>query len=247
MSTGGSSRAGYLLSAAAGAAATVLVHQVVAIGGATAQPAPAATEQAIAPPSPKPPAERPPTSPSKESPPRRAIGQLVTEKEKEISRLQEELRGLRAEAGYTQERIEALEGTPQPWPADIPAGFREKPLEANFQAVLEKHKLGDLVDMECDEFPCIAVVKASEADPQWQQKFQAALKEMSASPEYGGKVGLSMWSNDVQQDDQKTRYTAVSMAPPGTADGEDARTRSGHRARGMLSDATTPQQQRGAP
>ncbi|WP_156040449.1 hypothetical protein [Chondromyces apiculatus] len=223
---------------------TILVYQVFVTGGATAQPAAAPSAQANAAPAPKPQAERSESREareareSKEGAPRRTIGQLVTEKEKEIGRLQEEVRGLRAEAGDSQARIAELEGKPQPWPMQLPAGFREKALEANFQAALQKHKLGELVDLECEEFPCIAVVKASQANPQWQEKLQAALREMSASPEYGGAVGMSMWSNETQEGDQKTRYTAVSMAPPGTADDEEARTRTGHRARGVLADAS---------
>ena len=218
-----------------GAGVTILVYQTLVLPRAAATDARAHGLAATA--QPAPPEARPAPSAREQSQKNVAVLQMISSKEKEIARLQEDLQHLRNEGEAAAQKIEQLEGIPQKWPEQIPAGFKRDALEANLRQTLAKNDLGELLEVRCEEYPCVAVIRAKQSDDDWQQRLQTSLRDMSQSPEYGSGINMSMWSSEQQKGDKKTQMTAVSLTPPDQFD-DDARNRTGHRARTALTDST---------
>ena len=196
---------GHVGAAFAGALVTVLVYQFLVLPRVHARPA--RTEDgtvAVAKP--------PPVARVAEPAASDVAGRIAT-KEREIARLQEEVTALRADNAASQEHIAAIEGKPKAWPANLPAGFRPESMEARINAILEKSGLGTLTDLDCDEFPCIAVIETKQGGDDWNKKLQGALSELARSPDLGGRVSMAMSGSRREDGDKTTQSNAVAFAP----------------------------------
>lgn len=216
---------GHVGAAFAGALVTVLVYQFLVLPRVQARPA--RTEDAAV-------AKAPPVARVVEpAPPAADVAGRITAKEREIARLQEEVTALRADNAASQEHIAAIEGKPKAWPANLPAGFRPDAMESRINAMLEKSGLGTLTDLDCDEFPCIAVIETKQGGDDWNKKLQGALSELARSPDLGGRVSMAMSGSRREDGDKTTQANAVAFAPADMFDA-DLQKRTSNRAQTSL-------------
>ena len=221
---------GHVGAAFAGALVTVLVYQFLVLPRVQARPA--RTEDVAAAVAKPPPVARVvEPAPSAED----AAGRIAA-KEQEIARLQQELTALRADNEASQEHIAAIEGKPKSWPSNLPAGYRPEALESRINAMLEKSVLGTLTDLDCDEFPCIAVIETKQGGDDWSKKLQGALSDLARSPELGGRVSMSMSGSRREDGDKITQANAVAFAPADMFD-SDLQKRTSSRAQSSLGKA----------
>ena len=197
---------GHVGAALVGALITVLVYQFLVLPRVQArsvQPgtSAAATDKTAAPP------------PTPAAAPAADLNGRIESKEQEIARLQKELGELRQQNTASQARVAEVEGKPRAWPANLPQGYRPDLMEAKLNALLEKSGLGELVDFDCDEFPCVAVIEAKQGGDDWNKKLQSALSELARSPDLGGRVSMSMNGSQHQLGDKITLTNAVAFVP----------------------------------
>jgi hypothetical protein len=218
----------HLICALVGVGVTALVYQLFVLPGVShgqglpAAGAPvAATAPAVAP------AVLPALPPA-------AIAAEIRDKEQALEALQAQLGRLRADHAESQRRLEATEGKAQGWPAGLPAGYRSEVLEANLNKFLDKSGLGSLADIDCDEFPCIAVISAKEQDAGWSKRLEEALMGFVPEADLGKQVSTSMFTSRRQEGDKQVQLSAVVLAPSGSF-GDEQRRRAGFRAQAALS------------
>jgi hypothetical protein len=217
---------GHAGAAFVGALVTVLVYQFLVLPRVQARPA--RTEDAVAVAKPPPPAAR-----AAEPAPAADVAGRIAAKEQEIARLQQELSALRADNAASQEHIAAIEGKPKSWPSNLPAGYRPEALESRLNAMLEKSGLGTLTDLDCDEFPCIAMIETKQGGDDWNKKLQGALSELARAPDLGGRVSMSMSGSRREDGDKTTQANAVAFAPADMFDA-DLQKRTTSRAQSSL-------------
>jgi hypothetical protein len=210
---------GHIGAALAGALITVLVYQFLVLPRVQARPAqpeksasPVATDKPTTP-APAPTAAATPPAPD-------AAGRIAA-KEQEIARLQKELGDLRDQAATAAKGPEP-EGKARAWPQNLPQGYKPDVMEARLNALLEKSGLGELVDFDCEEFPCVAVIEAKEgtAGDEWTKKLQGALSELARTPDLGGRVSMAMTGSQRRDGDKLSQTNAVALVPADMFDAE---------------------------
>lgn len=218
---------GHVGAALAGALITVLVYQFLVLPRVqTRSVQPVTSAAALDKPT------APPPTPAA-APAATDLKGRIESKEQEIARLQKELGELREQNTASQARVAEVEGKPSAWPANLPQGYRPDMMEAKLNALLEKSGLGELVDFDCDEFPCVAVIEAKQGGDDWNKKLQSALSELARSPDLGGRVSMSMTGSQHQNGDKITLTNAVAFVPSDMFDA-DLQKRTKNRAQTSL-------------
>jgi hypothetical protein len=217
-----------VIGALGGVAVTVVAYQLLVIPRARASAAPACAP-AIAAGAGSPAALHAAPSPGPD------LVAQIRQKELELAALRQSVVTSGAVATEAEKRAEAVEGKPREWPANLPAAYRSEALESKLNAMLQKTGLGNLADINCDEYPCVAVIQAKNGDANWQKNLQAALKEMAATGEFGPGTSISMWgSHSDNENGPPTILSAVALTPQADYD-DELHKRTGNRAGAALS------------
>lgn len=74
--------------------------------------------------------------------------------------LAEEVKRLRMESQLLRGQLEKYQGSPEPWPEKIAADLRPEAFEATIDGVLDDYPEAELIRIDCEEYPCLAVVRA---------------------------------------------------------------------------------------
>jgi len=145
---------------------------------------------------------------------------------------EQELTQLRLAQQFAQGQLNRLEGDRQPWPADLADVWREPSLQASFQAAAESSTAFALLELDCEEFPCVAYF-AHEGEGDMQEDlptFMEGLKTTSLPDD----AGMSVMAAMAEGPDGSVRgVAAVSVAPEALVTPE-LQTRTDHRVRGQL-------------
>lgn len=163
-----------------------------------------------------------------------------------IARLSRELDAARAdlaaaEAALGEARLGATvaqgqlafeRGEPVPWPDDLPDGFRPAAYEATVRAEVAKIPGATLLDLDCAEFPCIAIIQSPSTEPGWPEHLRPITDALAAGARVNTSLSASQW-NDGQRD---VAAAAVAVSPEGHG-GPDVDTRTKWRAQAALEDA----------
>lgn len=159
----------------------------------------------------------------------------IRQKESELAALRQRVAASSAVATEAEKRAEAVEGKPHAWPANLSPAYQGEALESKLNVMLQKTGLGSLADINCDEYPCVAVIQANKGDSNWQKNLQAALKDLIASGDFGPGTNIGMWGsfND-NENGPPTMLSAIALTPHGEADA-DLQKRTGNRASAALS------------
>ncbi len=152
----------------------------------------------------------------------------------EIDRLQAENDGLRLKSTLAQGQAEHYEGVPQEWDDGIPAGFRPDAFTDAMRTAVEGMEDAELLDVDCEEFPCVAVIRSTTDRQDWA----AAIDEgLPAAADLGleGEVGKSIWAHGTRGDEGEVRLAGVAFVPKEQYD-EDAHQRTDFRAGQLFED-----------
>lgn len=134
-------------------------------------------------------------------------------------------------ARLLQGQVNALQGTPTPWPDDLSAGHQPEAIRQMLVRAVVERGLGTLAAMDCDEYPCVALIQRQAAPSDWVEQVKSALSpELEAG--YLPQTGLGLWANSSGEGDAQQGQIAVAIVPAG-GDG-NAETRLNTRARDLL-------------
>ena len=67
------------------------------------------------------------------------------------------------------------EGAPQPWSADVPSAFTEAPLGETLARSFDG--LATVKELDCEEYPCIALVALTSDDPSCCEQIEERLPD----------------------------------------------------------------------
>jgi hypothetical protein len=156
----------------------------------------------------------------------------------ELSQLREENARLRTEAEIARGQLSTHEGQPQPWPADLSADYRPAAWEARVRAEVAKVPGVEVDRVDCEEFPCITVLKAAGGTP-GDKRFEGLLE--SLAPRDSGNA-VAAWASEQQgRDDTEPTQLFALVNIPGESMNPDVQLRTKHRVDQALEElAETP-------
>jgi|GEM_PF-1537323 len=143
-----------------------------------------------------------------------------------VAELERENQALRMAEAVQRGRVQSHEGTPQPWPEDLPAAFRPEGVEGLLDEVLAE--LGGselLVDIDCDEYPCLVLLDSLDPDGGFGdvKAIGDALKERLDD------AGIGIRAMGVDTGDGPRRMAGLTLTPADDAQDPDLEARIGHR------------------
>ena len=148
-----------------------------------------------------------------------------------VAELEAEVQRLGLLGAIASGRVEGHEGVEQVWPSELPGRFTPAAVEASVREALEQVEGGELLEVDCSEYPCIAWMQSHlDADPEvWTESF-APVHEALGRDEEG--VDLSVHSYG-----ENPRLQAVSVGwSDAELDADDLSTRTGFRRDSLASD-----------
>jgi len=148
--------------------------------------------------------------------------------DRELGALQAETEALRERVASAESLVEDAWGKEMPWPADIPEGYRRPAFEQHLATFVSARGLGHVVEIDCAEYPCIAILQQQDAGAPGGEALRDSLLEMTRQY-YPGQVRLSMWTSQHGDGAEAVTFTAIGLLP--VASDESIRLRAAHRAR----------------
>ncbi len=220
----------HAMAAAAGAAVTVVVLEGRAlVSGADGETAVAAGESWSSSPEPR----------DEHAAPRRVVRRSAAAPaddpealRERVAELEQELEALEFQGAVQRGRLAAVEGSSQPWPEDLDQALQPSAFQASLDAAVIGREDLELLEVNCDEFPCYAVLRSHSEHPEWAHEVGPAMKD-AVIGEAEGDFGL--WNAAVasRSDAGELRLVGFSIIPSEQS-GDDLRTRLDYRAEGSL-------------
>ncbi len=152
----------------------------------------------------------------------------------EVDALAAEVERLQLESTLARGQLAHYEGEALPWPEDLPEGLSATGFEAAMQAAEAEMEHGELVEVDCGEFPCVAIFESGAEGDDWHR---GMVDVLPGGEDLGveGELGTMVWASEAEGAEGRARLLGVSMVPEGQLD-EDARTRLEFRAGMLLED-----------
>ncbi len=114
-------------------------------------------------------------------------------------------------------QLRALGGEATPWPEDTPPAYSAESVRSLLEQAVVARGLGSLVAMDCDEFPCLALVEQDALSEGWMDTVRSAIGErMGESYPEGTELGL--WTEIEGSGEAQRGRVAVAVTPPGQGD-----------------------------
>ncbi len=133
----------------------------------------------------------------------------------ELEGLEAELEEARLAATVAAAQVEAEVGAPVEWPPDVPDDLQEAGLEKRLLALVGEVDGGQLLGMDCAEYPCAAVVAFNGAEP---MEAYAAFGDLSDA-EFDKQWGDVEW---YKADDGSVELVVQRMGfPAGVLEGDE--------------------------
>jgi hypothetical protein len=132
--------------------------------------------------------------------PSRSAGARDANSSARIRELEDQLEAAQFETAVAKGQLKRVEGTPMEWPADTPDVLRAEGFEAYVRDELAHIDQAELLQIDCDEYPCVAVVRSTAQDEHWQDAFDNITDGFK--DEGAGEV--SVMAMAAQSDDDKT-------------------------------------------
>ncbi|MCB9778474.1 MAG: hypothetical protein H6742_07925 [Alphaproteobacteria bacterium] len=132
----------------------------------------------------------------------------------EVARLQQENESLRLENALVRGSLAAHQGEAVPWPDDAPAALQPRAFEDAVRAAVDRADGLDLLAVDCDEFPCLAILRSADAGPDWAERVQAVPQGLAE--ELGGDEPLSVMAmarGEVDDDGNEVMLSAFALLP----------------------------------
>lgn len=114
----------------------------------------------------------------------------------DASDLQKRVGELELQLAMARGQLSAIEGTPQPWPAELPAAYRPEGFEATARSVADALPGTKLASVDCSEYPCLAFFTTDQPGEDWGRQVaqtfpdaqgeNASVWQMASSTDHGG-------------------------------------------------------------
>jgi anti-sigma factor RsiW len=200
----------HLVSALAGAALVVAVQEgtaTVRADGAAPVAIPAGQQHTI------PSRTAPPLAPARvvapvtESPP-----PSTAELQARIAHLEQALAASEAVAAISRGQLALAQGgDPVPWPTSTAEALQPEAFRASLDAFAAEQEGLEVVTVDCDEYPCVALVRLDDADAELRDVLQPHLDQLVDSMG-GGAVSVS--ASNHAWDDQEVQLVGFAIAEP---------------------------------
>ncbi len=151
----------------------------------------------------------------------------ATSTEEELARLRAENEALRFENALVKGNLTAHEGQPMAWPDDLPERLRPDGFAAMVEAAVADVEGVELVEVDCAEFPCIGVLRSTEAGPGWEEQASAVPKGLAA--DLGEDYGAMVMARGEDDGTGPVMLMGFALMPPGV-DPQESGPRTGYRA-----------------
>lgn len=127
--------------------------------------------------------------------------------------LEEQVKGLELQLAVARGQLAQIEGTQQPWPAELPAALRPAAFEGTARGVATAVPGTTLVRVDCDEYPCVAFFETSDPNPGWGQKLSEAMQAA-----VGEDGGVWQQASIVDGDDGPRGVSGLAVSPDAEPD-----------------------------
>lgn len=171
----------------------------------------------------------------------------VDEAAARILALEDELAGLRLERDMQNGALEALEGSPQEWPENVPAAFQEAGMADRLDALATANPQLEVVGLDCEEYPCLAIVRDHSGKAGWMEGLQAKVADGWSDQD---ALGIGFWVHQSGEDPQESvnlAGIALRGDDDGTVDDDAVDTRTQWRMDGWIQETTNDLQQQQEP
>jgi hypothetical protein len=132
--------------------------------------------------------------------------QHIEELQRELDQAKQELAEAQFEGALTRGQLQALQGTPSPWPGELPEAFQPEHFRENLQARLQDIPDVEIAEVDCSEYPCVAAVHyTGDASQEWEKPIGEAVRGWM--DEVGGdEMSISVNTSRFRSDDKEERY-----------------------------------------
>jgi hypothetical protein len=124
----------------------------------------------------------------------------------------EQLDLLQFEGAVLRGQLEASVGVPSEWPADAPDALKAPALSAAFAAVVAAVPGAGVISVECEEFPCIAVLRAPDGD-EGVKSLADQVRDAAANLTPGDPLGISMFASRSDDGEGELNLLGVALSP----------------------------------
>ena len=137
----------------------------------------------------------------------------VTRLRAEVADLQDQLAAASMSGAVARGQLALEQGTPVPWPDDVPEALRPAAFEATVRAALVSSGVAaDLEQVDCGEYPCLAILRPRSLDGD----LGAAIKPFVAALEpVVPDVAAALIGTRFQDGDKEVGLVAVALGAPG--------------------------------
>ena len=148
--------------------------------------------------------------------------------------LAHELAALKLEHAVTVGQLRALGGRPVEWPDDVAPKYRAQAFEEFVRGRVAGIPNSSLIATDCDEYPCIAVVRSTDMTDAWEDKLMAVHGDLDHT-EYGSSNNVIGFGSIREDDRGIAKLYAFSIVPgeEGIVD-QEVRSRLDVRVRGDM-------------
>lgn len=127
-----------------------------------------------------------------------AMAPRCSDREETLAR---EVQALRVQLAFARGQIQAREGIARAWPEDLPSEFSPDRFSEKVEDLVRDVGRTALVDIECSEFPCIAVLSSDVSNRKSLDRLSSAIIDLSEQAFSGAFPKISSWSTRGQSGD----------------------------------------------
>lgn len=169
--------------------------------------------------------------PSRPAPASRA-GEGAIVADDRVAELERRLAAVELENAIMRGQLQNRLGSPLGFPADLPPIYRPDGFAAAARQVVDRVPGTELVQTDCEEYPCIAFYRAAGSDGSWAERLDAVLAD-----QYGDQSSVFVSAMRTEDDGVGETIAAVAVTPEGDdATRREVRTRLDTRIEPFLED-----------
>ncbi|MFT5680892.1 MAG: hypothetical protein ACI8RZ_001798 [Myxococcota bacterium] len=152
-----------------------------------------------------------------------------------IAQLERENQVLHLERNLQEGALEAVEGTPQSWDdREVADAYQPESFDQALAAALDGSEDLELIGTDCEEYPCLAVIRSYAENPDWHRVLGDRLRE--GYSEVGAeKIGMGMWIHQTGDDEGAVTLAGIAVSDPEDTT-DDTHTRTAWRMDSWLAD-----------
>jgi hypothetical protein len=156
-----------------------------------------------------------PVPPERPLPAGATEAQTIAHLRDRVDELEEALQQAEFTGALAQGQLVAHMGEPQQWPDDVRPELQPDLFEERLNAALEANPEANLVELDCSEYPCIAVIEPHTLDDDWEDTLRTVPEAMAEGLE---DVGLSVFAAKMNGDDGEAGFMGFVVAPKEDSD-----------------------------